>query len=267
MSIHPSRSLVVNDSQTSFTQPITMVGVAHFFLEKNTMLRAILAVLLLSGTALAGNGAPSGSHYNLNILGKDHCAGDDLTGSNRHTIQVLLNFDDGDNTGEVFASMDKRNKILLAEGEFQVLDGNACDNDGARFQLPANPFTCPETDPECLVNEPEFANYLVYARALGKPGGSATMTTCTTVAGADEILGTADDEVACSTENVLFVRNTGKSRFENVTKELTTIVADLDGDGDLERIGIFEDDLREYFWDYDNNGLRLAQLRFYPLPE
>jgi hypothetical protein len=26
---------------------------------------------------------------------------------------------------------------------------------------------------------------------------------------------------------------------------------------------LFEDDFFQYFWDYDNNGLRLAQLRFY----
>jgi hypothetical protein len=229
--------------------------------------RMILAAVLLSGSALAGNGAPNGSHYNLNILGKDNCAGDDLTGSNRHTIQVLLDFDDGDNSGQVFATMDRRNKILLAEGDFQVLDGNACDGDGATFQLPANPFTCPVSDPECLATEPTFMNYSVWARALGKPGGSATMTTCTTVAGVDLVLGTQDDEVLCSTENVVLVRSKGGSKFDNVTKELTTIVADIDGDGDLDRIGIFEDALRDYFWDYDNNGLRLAQLRFYPIPE
>lgn len=230
-------------------------------------IRMMLAAVLLTSSALAGNGAPNGSHYNLNILGKDNCAGDDLTGSNRHTIQVLLNYDDGDNTGEVFATMDRRNKILLAEGDFQVLDGNACDGNGATFQLPANPFTCPATDPECLITEPVFQNYSVWARALGTPGGSATMTTCTTVAGEDLVLGTADDEVACSTENVVLVRSKGGSKFDNVTKELTTVVFDIDGDGDLDRIGIFEEDLREYFWDYDNRGLRLAQLRFYPIPE
>src|SRR6266542_1376578 len=60
------------------------------------MKNAVLIVLGLAvGTAAAmaqtGNGAPSGSHYNLNILGKRDCTPADLTGSNRHTIQVLLN--------------------------------------------------------------------------------------------------------------------------------------------------------------------------------
>jgi hypothetical protein len=223
---------------------------------------AIALALAAPAAAQTGNGAPNGNHYNLNILGKDNCAGDDLTGSNRHTIQVLLNFDDGDNTGQVFSALDRRNKILLTEGDFQVLDGNACDGDGARFQLPANPFTC-ESDTSC--EDPEFQAYTVWSRALAKPGGSATMTTCTTDVGADGVLGTVDDTVLCSTEHVLLVRSTGKSRFENVTKQLTTVYVDIDGDGDQDRLGIFDDDLRSYFWDYDNRGLRLTQLRFYPI--
>ena len=31
--------------------------------------------------------------------------------------------------------------------------------------------------------------------------------------------------------------------------------------------GIFADNAFGYYWDYDNNGLRLAQLRFYPIPD
>ena len=229
-----------------------------------------LGVLLCgAGAAVAqtGNGAPSGPHYNLNILGKDTCAGDDLTGSNRHTIQVLLNFDDGSQDGTLLVDLDRRNKIFLAEGDFQVLDGNACDGDGARFQLPANPFTCPVNDPECLNTDPEFQIYTVWVRALGKPGGEATMTTCAVGAGEDGVMETNDDEIVCSNENVLLVRETGRSKFANKTKELTTIRADVDGDGDLERVGIFDNALYSYFWDYDNRGLRLAQLRFYPIAD
>ena len=61
---------------------------------------------------------------------------------------------------------------LRFEGDFRVLDGLACDRDGAKFQLPANPFSCPVDDPECLGSDPDFQNYTVWARALGKPGGS-----------------------------------------------------------------------------------------------
>jgi hypothetical protein len=231
-------------------------------MQNNTVLgtMVIFALCVAPAGAQTGNGAPSGGHYNLNILGKTTCAGDDLTGSNRHTIQVLLNFDDGNNTGELLTELDRRNKIFLAEGEFQVLDGNACDGDGAKFQLPANPFTSEDTDPI-------FQGYYVYVRALGKPGGSATITTCAAGAGDDGVLHTADDEVICSTENVVLVRESARSKFTNKTKELTTIVADIDGDGLVERVGIFDDSLHTYFWDYDNQGLRLAQLRFYPVAD
>jgi hypothetical protein len=231
-----------------------------------------LVAALVMGVAgpgwATGNGAPSGGHYNLNILGKDHCAGDDLTGSNRHTIQVLLDFNDGSQNGTLAVDLDRRNKIFLAEGDFQVLDGNACDSDGAKFQLPADPYTCPVDDPQCLNTDPSFQAYTIWARALAKPGGSATITTCATGAGADGVLGTADDEIVCSTENTVDVltRRTGRSKFTNVTKELTTLCLDTDTTPGCDtRIGIFDDALQDYFWDYDNNGLRLAQLRFYPI--
>lgn len=225
---------------------------------------ALLMLVALVTPAFAGNGAPSGSHYNLNILGKDNCSGDDLTGSNRHTIQVLLNFSDGSNNGQLYATLDKRNKIFLTEGGFQVLDGNACDSNGAKFSLPANPITCDLADPDCVA-DPTFQNYTVWARALGKPGGSAIMTTCTVGAGDDLVLHTADDEIICSTENVVLVRQAKRSTFSNVTKELTTLLADIDADGTAERVQLFDPAFYDYFWDYDNFGLRLAQLRFYPV--
>jgi hypothetical protein len=106
--------------------------------------------------------------------------------------------------------------------------------------------------------------YTVWARALGQPGGSATMTTCAT----DPILG----DVVCSTENVLLVRNKGKSTFRNVTQQLTSLVAcvDIDPDPLIEdivctRFALFSGDFEDWFWQYDNRGLRLAQIRFYPM--
>jgi len=229
-----------------------------------TSLAVLLVVPLIFVMAFADNGAPSGEHYNLNLVGKTNCSGDDLVGSNRHTIQVLLNFSDnpddsepnnivGDNPGNI-VTLDKRNKIFLAPGtDFQVLDGNACDGDGAQFMLPANVATAWE----------------VFVRELGKPGGYGDIRTCGIDEGPDLTPGTSDDEVVCSSENVLLVRNTGKSTFRNVTSEMTTMViqVDIDADGDLDtiRINIFDPLLYQYFWDYDNHGLRLVQLRFYPV--
>ena len=82
-------------------------------------------------------------------------------------------------------------------------------------------------------------------------------------------------------------RDYGKSSFTDVTQELTSLFAylcdfeltelddgslicDIDGalvadpDGvTLTRISLFAGDTQDWFWNYDNNGLRLAQLRFY----
>ena len=210
-------------------------------------------------SAVAGPNGPnlSGSHYNLNIQGKKTCSPDDLAGSNRHTIQVLLNYSDKNYNGVPLVELDRRNKIFLSVGEFQVLDGNACNVDGAKFQLPGDVAT----------------NWEIWARALAKPGGQATMTLC----GVDDMgtASTADDVILCNTgaDVVSLKRTTGKPQWQNVTKELTHLnaCADLNGDGtvtadECSDVDVFDPTLYQYFWDYDNFGLRLAQLRFYPKP-
>ena len=54
-----------------------------------------------------------------------------------------------------------------------------------------------------------------------------------------------------------------ESTFDNVSKYLLYIYAAINGDGVLDRVGLFDGGLQGYFWDYDNLGLKLAQLRFY----
>ena len=206
----------------------------------------LLAGTLAAGTASAGNGAPSGAHYNLNVIGVPKNKTAAMDGSNRHVIFVSL-----DRTGELAA-----NKIWLTEGPFKVIDGNATDANGGAFQLPASNIDCPvdaPADDPCQLS----GDYAVFVRALGKPGGSATVTTCTTDGA----------ETVCSTESVHIVRSTGKSKFVNVTKELTTICVNTDLDIACEaREQLFERDNWAYYWDWDNNGLKLAQLRFYDMP-
>ncbi|MEK7062576.1 MAG: hypothetical protein AAB946_00920 [Patescibacteria group bacterium] len=191
-----------------------------------------LALSMLPAVSGAtGNGAPSGAHYNLNLIGVPKNKTADMTGNNGHRI---------------FVKLDGITKILLQEGaEYQVLDANGTDGI-AKFQLP-NPD--PDND--------GITVYSVWARAVGKPGGSATMTTCAT----DPVTG----EEVCSTESYIAVRSKSKPTFENVSKELLYIYVDLDGDGVAERYNLFNDALEDYFWNYDNNGLKVLQLRFYPV--
>jgi len=101
------------------------------------------------------------------------------------------------------------------------------------------------------------ASYQVWGRALGKPGGSAIVTTCAT--------DPTYLDVVCSTENTLdsFTRKSGKQTFTNVTNELTSIVVSFDGGLTYQRVALFSSVLQDYFWQYANSGLRLLQLRFY----
>jgi hypothetical protein len=210
--------------------------------------------ILLMGTnaALAqndNNGFPPGTHYTLNIQGKTNCAGDDLTGSNRHTIQVLLNVQSDETT-----TVDKTNKIWLQPGDPgsqpQVLDGNACDRGGALFQLPVDVSN----------------TWKAYARALSKPDTSMNITSCAVDAGLDGQVGTVDDAVVCSTGNPLVLtRKSGKPVTINATDELLYVC--VGGTGDTCQGGvktsIFNALYDGYFWDVDNFGLRNAQIRFY----
>ena len=74
---------------------------------------------------------------------------------------------------------------------------------------------------------------------------------------------TVTQEEVCSTLNYVAVRSTGASKFTNVSQQLLYLYADLDGDGIDERYSLFDDRLQDYFWEYDNSGLKLLQLRFY----
>lgn len=196
-----------------------------FFL---TITLTIIMAMALPAAAGTGNGAPSGAHYNLNLIGVPKNKTSPMDGNDGHRI---------------FVPLEGKTSIWLKEGaDFSVLDANGTDGNGASFQLP-NP------DP----NNDGITEYSVWARALGKPGGSSTTTTCAYV----------DTELWCSVYSMVLVRDKGASKFDNVTKQLLYIYVDLNGDGTVERYPLFSDALVEYFWSYDNNGLKLAQLRFY----
>jgi len=234
---------------------------------------ASLAALVASaavGVASAGNGAPQGAHeYQLNILGSS-VKNPPMDGSSGHRIFVLL---------------EGKSKINLIEGDdFAVLDANGTDGNGASFQMPL-----PGLD-AYIVGDPGDADvessYSVFVRSLGKPGGWATITTCADVVDSTfgGLLSGQDINILnragafgglCSIEQVgqeITMRAAGQPKFSNVTAALLTIVfeveIDEDGDGIVDdtvqvRVPIFDDSLENEYWEYDNNGLRLLQVRFY----
>ena len=201
---------------------------------------ALAVTASLPAYAQNGNGAPSGSHYNLNIIGVSHDKSPNMDQGSGNVIFVGL----GTKTTTVST------KIMLSQspaGVFQVLDKNGTDGE-ASFALPLP------------------GSYTVWARALGTPGGQAKMTTC---ASDPALIGT-DAALVCSTQNEVFVRNTGRSSFRNVTSALTTITLVAGSPAALAcgstTVSLFDPCLEGFFWQYDNNGLKLLQIRFYPNP-
>jgi hypothetical protein len=308
-------------------------------LTKITGVALAAGIFSMSAMAGQGNGAPSGPHYNLNIIGVENPKKSQMTGSNRHTIFMPLytqskgvksvTFDPV--TGERIADMEIEGQIWLMPGnDFRVCDGNGfdlaygCDDNelgdwdtcayvddvyqcgviskkqGAVFELPCNmnitgdgydsdgdsiPDTALDslvdcehgltTDGEIVALDPKDyppqANYQVWARALGKLDGSLTMTTCATVQG------DSGDELECSLESAVLTRTRGQQYFADVTDELTSLVVyvcvDWDAteevclDTDVVRFALFSGGTYDWFWNYANDGLRLAQLRFYHLDD
>jgi hypothetical protein len=101
----------------------------------------------------------------------------------------------------------------------------------------------------------------VWARALGQPGGNATITLCATDPTTNTLL--------CNTGGFVqpLVAHSNKA-FINVTSNLTVLHnVCFNDNGTLlcEDVSLFSDGLVDFVWQYQNNGLRLAQLRFYPV--
>jgi hypothetical protein len=212
------------------------------------------AVTPALSTAETGNGAPSGAHYTLNIIGVAKDKSPNFSGGDGHRIFVDLGKTGAANT-----------RINLTAGDFAVLDANGTDGTAA-FQLP-NPD--PDGD--------GTTSYSVYVRALGKPGGKATMQSCY-----EDATGTwCAVDFAGGVEPITLERTKGGvAKFSNVSKDLLFVdycTAWAAGDDlilgteddvctNVSQIALFSNNLLSYFWSYDNQGLKLAQLRFYEVP-
>lgn len=180
----------------------------------------------LTTVKVTGNGTPSGPHYNLNLIGF------------ANGQQTLANNNSGGNV--IHVPLYGNCKIDLTQGDFQVLDSN-CTNGPASFQLPS-----PGTGTQSA--------YSVYVAARGKPLGSATANTCYT--------DTTTNTNYCSMYVMDLSRNFGANKFTNVTKDLLYVYQCVNGSVTQEPL--FATVTNTYYWNYDNNGLRNAALRFYP---
>lgn len=191
------------------------------------------------------NGAPSGAHYNLNLIGTNVKNPDP-------------NWDSGH---RIFVPLSGHTRIMLTESTggfyFEVTDANGTDGE-AGFMLP-NP------DPDC----DGVTWYSVYYRLVGTPGGSSTIQSCIKDAGTWYCAA----DVAGGVVAVTRTRNNSKPVFENVSKDLLYVdvcTAWTAGVGSTcttsHQTPLFGDSNYMYAWDYDNTGARVAQLRFYEVP-
>ena len=247
-------------------------------MKPGTAVAMLGATVLLSATpamALTVNGDKlSGPHFNLTILGSKECKNASLIGSNRQTIFVPL-VTTGDLPDTEPDTVAGDTAIYLTPGPFQVCDGNSCNApvdclgnpvnvgkgppDGAVFQLPCDTDVSGLATP-CSTTGTSVAKYDVFAKALGKPGGTSTTTTCAT--------DVVDNTLVCSTSNAVAVRNKGKPTFSDVTAALTSLTCNSTTCPLICTSGsctfpLFNADFVGFFWDYDNNGLKNLQVRFY----
>jgi len=124
---------------------------------------SVVFAFVAPASAGIGNDIPdNGKHLNLNIIGVSKDKKVDMTYTDRHTIFVPLNTQD---------LVGKAVKIYYVPGpDFQVLDGNATDADGATIQVPYE--YCVDYDADCE----DLLSYNVYAVGLGKPNGISVVT-------------------------------------------------------------------------------------------
>jgi hypothetical protein len=192
----------------------------------------VICGFLLSSTALAGNdgngnGFPSGAHYNLNIIGVSDKS--QVGDSDGHTL---------------FVNLDKPTKILMTQGtEFQVIDRNGCQG-AAEFQI-----------------APGY--YDVYARALGKPGGTVKINaTGNFTPWYDPVTG----ETLLLLGSVDLTREKGKPLTVPINNLFYVDVTITNGtiNQTYNNYWIFAiPELYEYYWTYNNDHLKLLQVRFY----
>lgn len=199
------------------------------------LLLGLIGTTAFAKTSETGNGAPSGAHFTLNIIGTTEKNMDEEK-SGGHVIFALYNKSSGKTS----------TRILLRQGEdFAVLDKDGTDGE-AKFQLP--------NDLYYLANEETIiSKYAVYVRALGKPG-EGTLTS-----------GFIDEygHEWLSVGSVTLKKTAGQPpKFINATKDLFSVEVDMDSDGATEIYPLFSDALAEYFWDLDGT-LRHVQMRFY----
>jgi hypothetical protein len=193
------------------------------------MILGLVVAVVLSTVVLAGPPL-NGEHYNLNIIGapKDKKGDSNFDNPDRHTIMVDLS---------------GHTNIYMQQGEdFAVIDGDGTDGD-CRFQLGAG-------------------YYEVYAVALGKPNKTVTITPEATFEGT-----TGDIVFALGSIDLTHDKKPQWKRVTGLFLVTVSVTVD-DVTHNYNNTWVFDiPELIDYWWDYNNVGCKLTQVRFYKVDE
>jgi hypothetical protein len=203
----------------------------------------VVTGILLSSTALAGkdgkgNGFPSGPHYNLNILGKKPNWEYNASEEGGNTIFVRL-----DNKSQIWMIPTKGTEFVVTDADAVHKEKGKYD---AEFEIPFNKSL-------------RYPAYDVYVRPRGKPDGYVNISA--------EFLNLTDNTtwLSMGTVDMLSHNQNGKGKPKPVAQSINDIFyVEVDG----YTYWLFDhpeynETLYEYFWDYDNHGCTLLQVRFY----
>jgi hypothetical protein len=228
-----------------------------------------------------GNGFPDGSHdWNLHIIGVPEDKSASMDNNNGRRIFVQLYSDNevtnpgGKNNHLAKGGGNDQNHIYLCntsndEGDSTDPRCAAYGNTNDWGVIDANPCAGNDSTDGC---DP---TWIVYARALA--GGNATITTCAT----EDYEYDGLKDTWCGDNGITLSPNKGR-KAQEVTDNLlymTITVDDLvdpelaacidrgadatDGLPDSYDVYLFDRCFEDYFWNYDNNGLKNLELRFY----
>jgi hypothetical protein len=206
-------------------------------MKRTTIVVTILSILLV-GASLVSAGVGNtlqgihGKHYNLNIIGVDRHG--EVGDSNGHTMFVKL-------TGKT--------KIVMTQdgGGFDVVDRNGLDG-SAEFNI-----------------APGYYN--IFAAALGKPNKYVDITSWGEF---EDAQGTKLFELGF----VQLIREPQKKpqsvNINHLFYVEVTLCTAVNPAGECIEETTYKEtwvfdiaELVEYYWDYDNHGLKLLQVRFY----
>ena len=238
----------------------------HIEARRNFMKKLLIGAMafgLAAGSALAQNGnpCPGKKEYQFNIIGVPKNKNPDLTNNNGHRVFVDLN---GPSTINFTGDTDLNDANGLQCGSnFQVLDANGTGGSSALVLVPCTNVT--------VSSETTGICFDVWATTLGGPGSASVDVVCTFDG---TVSGTTLGDGSCllgGAVDIPLERKSGKPVQTDVTKffrasgcfDTNGTVGCQSGEKTFSNVWIFNlEALQSYYWVYDNNGLRVTQIRF-----